>query len=144
MVQPLRTFSLGRRLPLLKAEDLDSQGNFVFYPMHFEPEVSLQVFGRPFQNQIEANRRLMVLIPIVIIVDLLIIYLNFRHLPLTDVHDTVGVDPEQVTDLLRTRSKEVNFGVVYGGGLLYEESGNGIRVFHYDQRGSVVAACGCC
>jgi Cu(I)/Ag(I) efflux system membrane protein CusA/SilA len=36
-----------------------------------------------FQNQIEANRRLMVIIPIVIVVDLLIIYLNFRNLPLT-------------------------------------------------------------
>jgi Cu(I)/Ag(I) efflux system membrane protein CusA/SilA len=36
-----------------------------------------------FQSQIEANQRLMVLIPIVIIVDLLIIYLNFRNLPLT-------------------------------------------------------------
>lgn len=36
-----------------------------------------------FQNQIEANQRLMVLIPIVIILDLLIIYLNFRNLPLT-------------------------------------------------------------
>jgi Cu(I)/Ag(I) efflux system membrane protein CusA/SilA len=35
-----------------------------------------------FQNQIEANRRLMVIIPIVILVDLLIIYLNFRNLPL--------------------------------------------------------------
>jgi Cu(I)/Ag(I) efflux system membrane protein CusA/SilA len=36
-----------------------------------------------FQNQIEANRRLMIIIPIVIVVDLLIIYLNFRNLPLT-------------------------------------------------------------
>jgi Cu(I)/Ag(I) efflux system membrane protein CusA/SilA len=36
-----------------------------------------------FQNQIEANRRLMLIIPIVILVDLLIIYLNFRDLPLT-------------------------------------------------------------
>ncbi len=36
-----------------------------------------------FQNQIEANRRLTVIIPIVILVDLLIIYLNFRNLPLT-------------------------------------------------------------
>ena len=36
-----------------------------------------------FQNQIEANRRLAVIIPIVILVDLLIIYLNFRNLPLT-------------------------------------------------------------
>lgn len=36
-----------------------------------------------FQNQIEANRRLTVIIPIVIAVDLLIIYLNFRNFPLT-------------------------------------------------------------
>jgi copper/silver efflux system protein len=36
-----------------------------------------------FQSQIEANRRLMVIIPIVILVDLLLIYLNFRNLPLT-------------------------------------------------------------
>jgi Cu(I)/Ag(I) efflux system membrane protein CusA/SilA len=36
-----------------------------------------------FENQIEANRRLMVIIPIVILVDLLIIYLNFRNVPLT-------------------------------------------------------------
>jgi Cu(I)/Ag(I) efflux system membrane protein CusA/SilA len=36
-----------------------------------------------FENQIEANQRLMVIIPIVILVDLLIIYLNFRNVPLT-------------------------------------------------------------
>lgn len=36
-----------------------------------------------FQNQIEANRRLVVIIPIVILLDLFIIYLNFRNLPLT-------------------------------------------------------------
>jgi len=35
-----------------------------------------------FQNQIEANRRLSIIIPIVILVDLLIIYLNFRNLAL--------------------------------------------------------------
>lgn len=31
---------------------------------------------------------------------------------------------------------------VYAGGLLYEESGGGIRVFHYDQRGSAIAFTG--
>jgi Cu(I)/Ag(I) efflux system membrane protein CusA/SilA len=36
-----------------------------------------------FENQIEANNRLLVIIPIVILLDLLIIYLNFRNLPLT-------------------------------------------------------------
>ncbi|MGV3485441.1 MAG: efflux RND transporter permease subunit, partial [Planctomycetaceae bacterium] len=36
-----------------------------------------------FQNQIEANQRLIIIIPIVVLVDLLIIYLNFRNFPLT-------------------------------------------------------------
>ncbi|MBM4002383.1 MAG: efflux RND transporter permease subunit [Planctomycetes bacterium] len=36
-----------------------------------------------FQNQLEANQRLRIIIPVVILVDLLIIYLNFRNLPLT-------------------------------------------------------------
>jgi Cu(I)/Ag(I) efflux system membrane protein CusA/SilA len=36
-----------------------------------------------FQNQIAANRRLMVIIPLVILVNLFIIYLNFRNFPLT-------------------------------------------------------------
>jgi Cu(I)/Ag(I) efflux system membrane protein CusA/SilA len=45
------------------------------------PGYSLLPVGS-FQNQIEANRRLMIIIPIVILVDLLIIYLNFRNLPL--------------------------------------------------------------
>lgn len=36
-----------------------------------------------FENQIEANRRLLVIIPIVISINLLLIYLNFRNLPLT-------------------------------------------------------------
>jgi Cu(I)/Ag(I) efflux system membrane protein CusA/SilA len=36
-----------------------------------------------FENQIEANRRLMVIIPIVILVNLLLIYLNFQNFPLT-------------------------------------------------------------
>jgi Cu(I)/Ag(I) efflux system membrane protein CusA/SilA len=49
---------------------------------------ALQLPAKPrpvgsFQNQIEANERLMWIIPIVIVLDLLIIYLNFRHLPLT-------------------------------------------------------------
>lgn len=35
-----------------------------------------------FQNQIEANRRLMWVIPLVIVINLFIIYLQFRHLPI--------------------------------------------------------------
>ncbi|MEL7496066.1 MAG: efflux RND transporter permease subunit [Planctomycetota bacterium] len=36
-----------------------------------------------FQNQIEANRRLRIIIPIVLLVNILIIYLQFRRIPLT-------------------------------------------------------------
>ncbi|WP_315851401.1 efflux RND transporter permease subunit [Rhodopirellula sp. MGV] len=36
-----------------------------------------------FQNQIEANRRLMWVIPLVILINLFIIYLQFRHLPIS-------------------------------------------------------------
>ena len=36
-----------------------------------------------FQNQIEANRRLMIIIPIVLLLNVFIIYLQFRRLPLT-------------------------------------------------------------
>jgi len=63
VIHPLRTFALGRRLPLLSPPDIERLGNFAFYPMHFEPEVSLQVFGRPFQNQIELVRALALSLP---------------------------------------------------------------------------------
>lgn len=43
---------------------------------------ALQAVGS-FQNQIEANRRLQWVIPLVILVNLFIIYLQFRHLPIS-------------------------------------------------------------
>ena len=43
---------------------------------------SLQAVGS-FQNQIEANERLMWVVPLVILTNLFIIYLQFRHLPIT-------------------------------------------------------------
>jgi Cu(I)/Ag(I) efflux system membrane protein CusA/SilA len=36
-----------------------------------------------FRNQIEANRRLMWLVPLVILINFFVIYLQFRHLPIT-------------------------------------------------------------
>ncbi|MCH7689161.1 MAG: efflux RND transporter permease subunit, partial [Planctomycetes bacterium] len=42
----------------------------------------LQAVGS-FQNQIEANNRLMWLVPLVILTNLFIIYLQFRHVPIT-------------------------------------------------------------
>lgn len=46
------------------------------------PGYSLEAVGS-FTNQIEANNRLMWLVPLVIIINLLIIYLQFRHIPIT-------------------------------------------------------------
>ncbi len=43
---------------------------------------ALQAVGS-FQNQIEANHRLMWVVPLVILTNLFIIYLQFRHLPIT-------------------------------------------------------------
>ena len=43
---------------------------------------SLESVGS-FRNQIEANQRLIWLVPLVIIINLLIIYLQFRHWPIT-------------------------------------------------------------
>ena len=46
------------------------------------PGYALQAVGS-FQNQIEANRRLMWVIPLVVLTNLFIIYLQFRQLPIT-------------------------------------------------------------
>ena len=46
------------------------------------PGYALQAVGS-FQNQIEANQRLMWVVPLVIFTNLLIIYLQFRRLPIT-------------------------------------------------------------
>lgn len=43
---------------------------------------SLEAVGS-FRNQIEANRRLVWLVPLVVLINLLIIYLQFRHWPIT-------------------------------------------------------------
>jgi hypothetical protein len=65
IIQPARHAWVAWRLKglLLDQAGLAEQVPFVFYPLHFEPEVSLQVFGRPFQNQIEVVRNLALNIP---------------------------------------------------------------------------------
>lgn len=47
----------------LNYKELDQHGPFVFYPLHFEPEVSIQVTGRPYQNQIELIRNIALNLP---------------------------------------------------------------------------------
>jgi Cu(I)/Ag(I) efflux system membrane protein CusA/SilA len=46
------------------------------------PGYALKAVGS-FENQIEANQRLMWLVPLVVMTNLFIIYLQFRHLPIT-------------------------------------------------------------
>lgn len=55
-----------------------ADGGLVFPEGNFE----LRAVGS-FQNQVEANRRLMWLIPMVILINLLLIYLQFRNLPIS-------------------------------------------------------------
>jgi Cu(I)/Ag(I) efflux system membrane protein CusA/SilA len=47
------------------------------------PEGYVMIPVGSFENQIEANRRLLVIIPLVILLDLFVIYVNFRNLPLS-------------------------------------------------------------
>jgi Cu(I)/Ag(I) efflux system membrane protein CusA/SilA len=53
-------------------------------PRHLSlpPGYSLEAVGS-FRNQIEANRRLMWIIPVVILINLLLIYMEFRNLPIS-------------------------------------------------------------
>lgn len=44
-------------------DDLESE-DYIFYPLHTEPEVSLLVYGRPFVNQIEVIRMIALNMPI--------------------------------------------------------------------------------
>ncbi|TWU33653.1 Cation efflux system protein CusA [Novipirellula aureliae] len=50
--------------------------------LHLPPGYSIEAVGS-FRNQIEANNRLMWLVPLVIVINLLVIYLQFRHVPIT-------------------------------------------------------------
>jgi hypothetical protein len=49
---------------ILTHQELKNSGRFVFYPLHFEPEVSIQVFGKGYQNQIELIRNIALSLPI--------------------------------------------------------------------------------
>ena len=55
-----------------------AMGDLEFPQSNFE----LEAVGS-FQNQIEANQRLMIIIPLVLLLNIFIIYLQFRRLPLT-------------------------------------------------------------
>ena len=58
--------------------NLRQRGDLVFPDGNFE----LQAVGS-FQNQIEANRRLLWIVPTVLMINLMLIYLSFRNLPIS-------------------------------------------------------------
>lgn len=65
LVQPWRAHRLRR---LIRAsghayDTFDDGGEFCLFPLHFEPEIALQIFGRPLQNQIEVARTLALALP---------------------------------------------------------------------------------
>jgi len=64
IVQPLRTLNVLGKAKFLEKEDLADCAPYIFYPMHFEPEVSIQVFGKSFQNQIDVVRNLALSAPL--------------------------------------------------------------------------------
>ncbi|MHC4474179.1 MAG: capsular polysaccharide export protein, LipB/KpsS family [Planctomycetota bacterium] len=68
VLQPLKSFGIESRLKrhpkFLDRNNLPGLRNFFFFPLHFEPEVSLQVFGRRYQNQIELVRNVALSSPV--------------------------------------------------------------------------------
>ena len=65
LVKPARRRWMGWRLAsdYVKGDELGSF-DYVFFPMHTEPENTLLVFGRPYMNQIEAIRNVSQSIPV--------------------------------------------------------------------------------
>ena len=63
-------------------DDRAKPGNVATAALDLPDGYVLEAVGS-FQNQIEANQRLMWLVPLVILINLVIIYLQFRNLPMT-------------------------------------------------------------
>jgi len=66
--QPVKSYLVERKLKkhkkFVEFDHLPACDNFFFFPLHFEPEVSLQIFGRPYQNQIELIRNIALSAPV--------------------------------------------------------------------------------
>jgi hypothetical protein len=65
LINPLKYNFIQLRLRkyILGYGELESVGDFIFFPLHFEPEVSMQVYGKGYQNQIELIRSIALSIP---------------------------------------------------------------------------------
>ena len=66
LVQPWRAHRLRR---FIRASGHTASGHafdgqeFCLFPLHFEPEIALQIYGRPLQNQIEVTRAIALALP---------------------------------------------------------------------------------
>ena len=63
-IQPINAYKLKR---LIKSSNKRlfaiSQRKFCLFPLHFEPEIALQIYARPLQNQIELARNIALSLP---------------------------------------------------------------------------------
>ncbi len=66
--QPLNAYYISKHLrkhaKYIERNMLEKSDPFIFFPLHFEPEVSIQIFGRPYQNQIELIRNIALSVPV--------------------------------------------------------------------------------
>jgi hypothetical protein len=64
-VQPLRAASARRLISVSNNRGHKFvQTNYCLFPLHFEPEIALQIYGRPLQNQIEVARSIALALPV--------------------------------------------------------------------------------
>lgn len=60
--QPWRSAKL-RRFVKFNLDRMEHQAPFCLFPLHFEPEIALQIYARPLQNQIEVARTIALSLP---------------------------------------------------------------------------------
>lgn len=73
----MKSLSTARRIAMENPDERHAEG--LYFP---DGNFELQPVGS-FQNQIEANERLMWIVPAVLLVNLLLLYLTFRNLPIS-------------------------------------------------------------
>ena len=56
IINPIRAKRTRKFIKKIYGQKLDTNQKYCFYPMHFEPEIALQLYARPIQNQIEIIR----------------------------------------------------------------------------------------
>ncbi|WP_349371507.1 hypothetical protein [Salinarimonas sp.] len=61
--QPWRSARLRRLIDAQSGRSGEDDAPFCLFPLHFEPEIALQIYARPLQNQIEAARTLALSLP---------------------------------------------------------------------------------